>query len=162
MGPDRCWLLPPASSALRHKGPKAYNLCLVLWMEPLQWARSQPWPLPLSILQFGCRSFLSGPGLERNASTSFLHIISEITTAANLYWVLTISVRLEPLSSLYKWRHRKPLSEVTWSHTAQPGVVMGAPALNHCAVIPYPKTAITAMLNFPFQPWVIWQMFHIL
>lgn len=75
----------------------ACKLCLVLWMDPL------PQSLPLNIPQFWSRFLLTGSGLESTASITLLHTVSRITAVVNIYWVLTILVRLEPLSPFYKW-----------------------------------------------------------
>lgn len=80
----------------------ACKLCLVLWMDPL------PQSLPLNIPQFWSRFLLTGSGLESTASITLLHTVSRITVVVNIYWVLTILVRLEPLSPFYKWTQEPP------------------------------------------------------
>lgn len=64
--------------------------------------------LPLNIPQFWSRFLLTGSGLESTASITLLHTVSRITAVVNIYWVLTILVRLEPLSPFYKWTQEPP------------------------------------------------------
>lgn len=64
------------------------------------------WALAFVCPHCGSKSFLCGLGLEHAASPTFLHVTSIIITIVNTYYLLNILVRLEPLSSSYKWATR--------------------------------------------------------